>query len=240
MDGLRLHARVALASAPSNAPVLVLVHGLGVSSRYMAPLSLRLAAHYRIYVPDLPGFGLSEHPRHAFDVPRLADALGDWLDCLDSGPVTFLAHSFGCQVVADLVAREPKRAEHLILASPMIDATRRGAYAQGVRLFSDAAREPLSLLAIALLDYQRAGWFRVQRTFRYALRDRIEEKLPEITQRVLVVRGARDPIVTQRWAEQVTAMLPRGRLVLVPGAAHAVNYAAPDALAREVRRFLAE
>ena len=47
----------------------------------------------------------------------------------------------------------------------------------------------------------------------------------------MVVRGERDPVVSQAWAREVAARLPNGRLVEVAGSGHAVNYAAPDALA---------
>ncbi len=54
----------------------------------------------------------------------------------------------------------------------------------------------------------------------------------------IVMRGSRDPIVPQEWAEEATRLLPRGRLVIVRGAAHTINYGAPEALLRVVRPFL--
>lgn len=49
---------------------------------------------------------------------------------------------------------------------------------------------------------------------------------------LMPIRGtrARDPIVPQRWAEEVAALLPRGRLV-VPDAAHSMNFTAPERFA---------
>lgn len=91
-----------------------------------------------------------------------------------------------------------------------------------------------------LLDYLSAGLGRSLATFRYALEDPIEEKLPRVRVPTLVVRGDRDPIVPQRWAERAARLLPEGRLVVVPGAAHTMNYAAPSELARVVRKFVRE
>jgi pimeloyl-ACP methyl ester carboxylesterase len=53
-----------------------------------------------------------------------------------------------------------------------------------------------------------------------------------------VVRGAHDPIVTPEWAEAVACLLPRSRLVVIPGAAHAVPYSAPVELGRVIEAFL--
>jgi pimeloyl-ACP methyl ester carboxylesterase len=49
------------------------------------------------------------------------------------------------------------------------------------------------------------------------------------------VRGTRDAIVTQRWAE-AAAELVGAELVVIPGA-HALNFSSPAALARVLRRF---
>ncbi len=54
----------------------------------------------------------------------------------------------------------------------------------------------------------------------------------------LVLHGALDPIVSLRWTERVTGLLPDGRLVVVPKAAHAMTYNAPSEVARHVRAFV--
>jgi 2-hydroxy-6-oxonona-2,4-dienedioate hydrolase len=59
-----MHARVSEDSLLKDSPALILVHGLVVSSRYMVPIAELLSAHYRVYVPDLPGFGKSGKPPH--------------------------------------------------------------------------------------------------------------------------------------------------------------------------------
>ena len=76
-------------------------------------------------------------------------------------------------------------------------------------------------------DYWQCGLRRLIGTFRYALQDRIEEKLPYVRVPTLVVRGGKDPIVPQRWCEEAVRLLPQGRLVVIPGAGHTVNYNSP-------------
>ena len=69
-------------------------------------------------------------------------------------------------------------------------------------------------------------------TYHYLLADHVEEKLPALRMPNFVVRGGRDLTVTQRWAEQAIRLLPGGRLAVMPGAAHAVDYNAAPALVR--------
>src|SRR4051812_8359907 len=63
-------------------PPVVLVHGVGVSGRYMLPTARELAPHHPVFVPDLPGFGRSEKPPHIYNVAELADALAGWMQGL--------------------------------------------------------------------------------------------------------------------------------------------------------------
>ena len=59
----------------SGAPV-VLLHGFVLAGDYMMPAAERLSRFTRTYVPDLPGYGLSDrparrnHPRDAAGSPR--------------------------------------------------------------------------------------------------------------------------------------------------------------------------
>src|SRR5438552_12535204 len=55
-----------------SAPAVLLLHGFPTSSHMFRNLIPRLAEHYRVVAPDLPGFGFSLAPehgpfRHTFD-----------------------------------------------------------------------------------------------------------------------------------------------------------------------------
>ena len=224
-----------------DAPVLVLVHGIGVSSRYFLPTAARLAERCNVYAPDLPGFGFSAPLGLRPTVHRLADAFEAWLDAADlKVPDAVVANSFGCQVVADFAARRPERVARLVLVGPTIDRRARSLGRQAARLALDSVREPVGLLALETVDYVQHLRKCGVGAFVEMIRDPLERNLALVRAHTLVVRGDRDPIVPRAWAEEVAATLPRGRLVEVAGAAHAVNYKAPDALTRLTLEFLHE
>lgn len=91
-----------------------------------------------------------------------------------------------------------------------------------------------------LRDYREAGLRRAWRTFMHALDDPTEEKLPFVRAPTLVVRGSLDAIVPQRWTEEAVRRLPRGRLAVIPGGPHVLNYTTPRPFVRLVRRFIEE
>ena len=239
-----MHARVSARALPPDAPVVVLVHGIGVSSRYMVPTAIELAATCKVYAPDLPGFGLSAKPSKILDVPALADALAAWMRALRLARAVLVGNSFGCQIIAELGVHHPALIARAVLQGPTIDPRARSAPRQILRWALNSPFEPAgawtSLGSVVRQDYRDAGVRRVLKTFRHALSDRIEDKLPRLQAPTLVVRGARDPIVPQRWAEEAARLLPRGRLVVVPGAAHTMCFTSPEELAHVIRRFLEE
>lgn len=239
VNGRRMHARVSGGRAAGGQPV-VLVHGLVVSGRYMVPLLDELARSHAVYVPDLPGFGRSEGPAHALDVAGLADALAAWMRAAGLGGAALVGNSVGCQVIVELALRHPGLVERAVLQGPTMDRRARSAPRQIRRLLVDTTREPLSLVAIEGLDLLRAGVGRSWHTFRHALGDPIEEKLPNVRVPALVVHASRDRISPRNWAEEVARLLPDGRLIVLPHAAHAANYSAPAEFARAVRSFLAD
>lgn len=215
--------------------LLVLVHGFGVSSHYFIPALRELSRDFACRAPDLPGYGRSVKPRDALNVAGLADALLAWLD----GPALVLANSFGCQVALEAAVREPARVRALVLVGPTYDP--RLTLAQSAaRLARDAVREQPSLLRGITRDYVRMGPRRLVQTALAMPRDPVLEKLRRVDAPTLVVRGERDAIVSQSWTEHMAALLPRGRLAVVPGAAHAVHWSHPAELRRLVLDFVEE
>lgn len=235
VHGTPLHARAG--GAEHGVPV-VLVHGLAVSHRYLMPTAALLGRRHPVAAVDLPGFGLSGDPGRALDTTALADHLGGWLRATGTGPAVLLGNSYGCQVIADLVAREPEHALALVLTGPTVDPAARSATAQVLRWLRDAAREDPFQAPILLRDTRDAGPGRVLATLRHAVRDRIEEKLPRLPMPALVVRGGREPIVPVRWAARAAELLPRGELVELPGSPHNSVYCAAGALTDAVEGFL--
>src|SRR5262245_53487964 len=233
VGGLGVHTWVAGHGEP-----VVLVHGFGVSGRYMLPLAEELAPRFAVLTPELPGFGRSERPRAPLGIGGLADALGGCLDELELERPALVANSLGCQIVTELAVRRPDRVGPLMLIGPTIDPEQRLARRQLLRGLSETAREPLSLVALTARDTAGMGPRALLATVRSALADRIEERLPLIEQPVLVVRGEKDQFVSARWAERVTSLLPRGELVVIPGEPHAVNFTRPDLVARLVEGLL--
>ena len=233
--GSRMHAVVVGEGAP-----VVLVHGFGVSGAYMLPLARALVPSYSAFVPDLPGQGKSTQLRGQASISRLAAALGAWVEAEGLTRPAFVANSMGCQVVTELAARRPALVGPMVLIGPTVDPARRAARRQLVSALQASAREPFSLLTLMARDDRPAGVRTLLSTARSVLADRIEDRLPLIEQRTLVVYGDKDSFLGREWAERVAGLLPQGRLRVVSGEPHAVHFTQPDLVAGLVRDLVIE
>lgn len=215
----------------------VLVHGAVISGRYMVPTASRLAATRHVFVPDLPGFGVSDDPPQPLDIPQLALALRDWMDAAGIARAHLLGNSMGAQVIADLAVHHPARAASLVLVGPTVDRSARTRLQQLWRLALDAPRERLSLIPLHVRDIVRAGWRFATSTLDIALDDRIEDKLPRVSAPTLIVCGDRDPLAPERWCRWLAGQSPTAHVEVIPGP-HALNYSRPDELVACVERWM--
>lgn len=235
-DGRRMHGLLGTAPVPADRPLVVLVHGLIVSSRTMRPLAQALSPHVRVLAPDLPGFGRSRGGP-ALGVHGLADALVDWLDALEVERAAFVGSSMGCQLVTSLAARHPERVACAVLQGPSGEP--RPLWRMLGALLMDVLQKGATRLPwIMLRDLYDAGLRRGLGTLQALRADPFDLRLPAAECPALVVRGTRDVYVSRAWAEHVARLLPRGRLVELPGADHTVNFTAPERLARLILPFV--
>ncbi len=238
IEGLRMHARVWERDDLKGAPAIVLVPGLGLSSRYIIPTADLLAKEMRVFAPELPGFGLSEKPRRPMNVQQLSRFLSLWVAEVGLSGAMFVGNSFGCQVISQLAFDQPGLINRMIMVAPTVDPSARQAWRQLLRLAGTALREPLGLFTIATADYLKARPWKVWSTFRFALNDPIEERLQRISVPTLVVRGQRDWLVPEPWALEAAELLPAGSFMTIPHAAHGVYYSSPHELAEIIYVFM--
>lgn len=82
------------------------------------------------------------------------------------------------------------------------------------------------------------GPLKTIREFQHALRHDMLTRISCLRAPTLILRGERDPIVSQAFVEQLARRLSNGMLRTIKGAAHALNYNSPRETARLIEKFL--
>jgi pimeloyl-ACP methyl ester carboxylesterase len=224
------------AEGPAGGPPVVLVHGLGGRSedwRNLAPYLVK--AGFRVYLPDLPGYGRSEQPTDfSYSVPDEAEAVVGFLDALGLKQVDLGGWSMGGAIVQHVAARHPERVRRLML----FDAA--GLYVVptwDVRLFTPTTPAELDELDVLLMPVPpkvpafiardilrlsaKNAWV-IHRALNTMLagRDATDKLLPGFRMPVLIVWGAEDRILPESEAETMHRLVPQSQLEVFPGCGH--------------------
>ena len=103
-----------------KAPPLLLLHspGLASSSYEMRNIIEPLAQHFRVYAPDLLGFGVSDHPAIDYSSDTYIALCQDFLTDIVKQAATIVASQMSCNYAVATAAASPNLCERLVLISP--------------------------------------------------------------------------------------------------------------------------
>lgn len=225
---------------PAGARVLAHLHGFGLSGRYLLPTAEKLSDEFHTYVPDLPGFGRSGKRKDMLDIPDLAHAAADFFDDRGVDKVSLVGNSMGCPVILEFAHHYPERIERAVLVSPAGGAFNQPLRRAIAQLAKDAPREPTRMAKVAVPDYVRFGIPSTTRLFKALTQYPSLERLLSLKIPSLVVLGEKDPLLphAHRVDEVASQTDSHILVVLLEGAAHAINFSHPDQLAHVIRLFM--
>jgi pimeloyl-ACP methyl ester carboxylesterase/uncharacterized protein (DUF302 family) len=113
-DGVTVFYREA---GPSDAPVILLLHGFPASSFQYRHLIPRLADRYRVIAPDLPGFGFTEVPaqrNYTYSFDSLARTIELFTDAIGLTPYTLYVFDYGAPTGFRLAMAHPERVTAIV------------------------------------------------------------------------------------------------------------------------------
>lgn len=233
VEGYRIHY---YALGPEDGPVAVLVHGLGGRAEDWTKLAPYLAkAGYRVYLPDLPGFGESERPQNfSYSVTDQANVVIGFLDALGLKQVDLGGWSMGGWIVQLAAVNHPERVRRLVL----FDSA--GLYMRpnwDTRLFtpvSPADVEKLDKLLMPhppdLPDFVARDILRVSAEHAWIMhramdsmlvgRETTDKLLPNLKMPVLIVWGEMDQITPLTEGSKMHQLITQSQMFVVPGCGH--------------------
>ncbi|MGB7983043.1 MAG: alpha/beta fold hydrolase [Candidatus Nanopelagicales bacterium] len=238
VDGNWIHYRVA---GPQDAPPMIHQHGFAISGTYMLPTAARLTDAFRVYVPDLPGFGRSPKPEVSLTIEGLGTALNHFMDSVGIEQAILVGNSLGCAIIAELIAEAPEKVSRAVLVSLAGGAHNRPLAKALVQMARDGLVEPPALLPVAVPDYLGFGALRAMRLFIAMTKFPAYQRVMSMPVPVMVVIGSQDP-VRPPWRNISLAMAdlpPQVSIVLFQGAAHAINFTHPDELSHAIGQYVA-
>lgn len=239
---------------PVNGPPVVLVHGLGGRAEEWLDMTPFLTkAGYRVYLPDLPGYGRSAKPADfSYSVSDQAEVLAGFLDALKLKQVDLGGISMGGWIVECMASKHPERVGRLLLFDA---AGINEKPAWDTRLFTPTTRADVDQLNALLYPHpstvpgfvaddivrlsNRNGWV-IKRAVASMLtaKDTTDSMLPGFKMPVLIVWGAEDRIMPLDQGEKMHTLVPQSTLEIFPGCGHLAPYQCADEVGPHVVQFL--
>jgi pimeloyl-ACP methyl ester carboxylesterase len=217
---------------------ILLVHGVGVSSAYWMPAQRELARlGFRVHAVDLPGFGRSQDPRWPPRLELLTEHLLAWMDGARLERCHLVGQSMGCELAVLAAAARPEQFRRVVLAAPAGLPHLRSVFVQLLRAAVDAPHETLPLFRVILPDYFRCGPLRFFRMLWEQKRRVTEERLGDVRQPVLILRGEKDTVATPGRVAALAGLLREADTATIHGA-HAAHFTHPREFAETVAGFL--
>ncbi|MFA7387537.1 MAG: pimeloyl-ACP methyl ester esterase BioH [Thiohalobacteraceae bacterium] len=240
-------------------PDLVLLHGWGLHAGVWAGIEMQLAARFRLHLIDLPGHGLSAPPE-TFTLDSVCALLARHVPAR----AHWLGWSLGGMLAMEFAARQPQRAERVILASsnPRFVATADWPQAMAAEVLEGFARgletdyaatltRFLSLVArgssdTGLLRQLRRAVAEAPAPAPVALRGGLRilrdadlrPRLAEFAAPALWIGGGRDTLVPIAALRRVQREHPRMQLKELSQAGHAPFISHPQEFVAAVLEFL--
>ena len=235
---------------------LLLIHGLGASAERWEGVIPQFAKDYRVIVPDLIGFGLSDKPMIDYTTDYLSEFVSKFLAKIDVGPISIIGSSLGGQIAVDYSHNNTNDVEKLVLVSP-----------SGIMKHTTPALDAYIMAALYPTNDSASYAFQVmsgrkdidektingfvermklpnaKMAFMSTLlglkdADIITTKLESINSPTLIVWGENDPVIPVKYAESFVSGINDCRFVKMLGCGHTPYVEKPEKFFDIVSEFL--
>src|SRR5262245_34911881 len=263
------HARVddldiAYLEGGSGEP-LILIHGFGATNDNFTRVAAYLTPHYRVLIPDLPGFGDSSKPETAsYSIAQQVKWLYAFATALGVGSVHLGGSSMGGFIATLYALTHPDDVGSLWLLAPA--GTQAAFDSELARRISETGENMLVastpeafgrtmdfvLTRKPFMPYSVKRVMGQQAALNFRLHSRIfeeigppkepglDDRLQDATAPALVVWGTQDRVLSPAAAERYRTALPKPRVILMDGIGHLPMIEAPAQAAADYLRFRAQ
>ena len=244
-----IHYRSAGAGRP-----LVFLHGVGSSSHTWQGQLARFSSGHLCVAPDMRGFAGSKTDPATISMRRFAADVAALIEHLGSGPAAVCGLSMGGIVALNLWRDRPDLVRSLVLADTWANhAAAAASHAERMAAIDAGTMPELARIRMPgvyapgadpeLVERGVAAFAALDKAaYRAASYDLWPQDLREVARTIrvpaLVIVGEYDTTTPPPLSEELAALIPGARLVVIPGAAHLTNEENPAAFDAALEGFL--
>jgi 4,5:9,10-diseco-3-hydroxy-5,9,17-trioxoandrosta-1(10),2-diene-4-oate hydrolase len=234
---------------------LVVIHGGGDGASGWLESVAPLCKKYRVYVPDLPGFGQSQQMGDKQEISRYVEFVEDFSSSLGLDSFHLMGHSIGGSIALRYALKFPHRIGKLVLVGSMFLGREMALW---VRFLSHRIFRRTLGVAVGAV-FKAVKWLvcLVYAPFKHidpfptakmnlgesisAFKEQTAAMVNQLSRLVvptLLVWGARDFVVPVRYAYAAAEVIPDCQLRVFPGCGHTVYKQIGGEFSQLLNRFL--
>jgi pimeloyl-ACP methyl ester carboxylesterase len=206
---------------------MVLLHCWAGSKEYWKWTIQALIPHFRVYAPDLKGFGDSDKPKDGYTIADFSKLVADFFDVLGIDKAILVGHSMGGKIALDFAEQHPDRVDKLVLVGTPV-----GKVSFGLRVFAwPIVGKPWYWLVRKIGQYTlrtqeaKRAWLKptinsAVRSMKAFSKTDLAEKLPNIHVPTLIVVGEKDHSSAAEQSRIFLQKIENVRLCIVRHAGH--------------------
>lgn len=234
---------------------LIIVHGGGDGAGAWTRSAAILSRHFRVYVPDMPGFGLSQPVADEFQLSQFVDFVEQFSSHIGLDRFHLVGHSLGGAVALHYALRSPEKVKRLVLVSSLC-------LGKEIALWIRASSVSwlISPLGAAAMRLTRTAMNLARRLhapmelFGQVMRMKLAigqavttakgqctvlvDSLPRLAMPTLLIWGNRDAVVPVKHAQAAAGVIPDCQVHIFQGCGHSVYRQKAEEFSSVVSRFL--
>lgn len=235
---------------------IVLIHGLGASAERWLGVIPHFEKEYRVIVPDLIGFGLSDKPLVDYTPEFFVDFLEKMLTTLNISKPLMIGSSLGGQITAEFAVAKKGSLKKLVLVSPagvMKQST------PALDAYIMAALYPNEESAKIAFEMMEASGKQIDPLIVKSFVDRMQKpnakmafmstilglknaeiitkRLPQIDVPTMIIWGGNDPVIPIVHAEQFVSSIKDCRFYRMDECGHTPYVQKPSEFSKKVLEF---
>jgi len=238
---------------------LLLVHGFGGNKDNFTRTARYLTPHYHVIIPDLIGFGESDHPPQASYSPNAqAERLRVFAKTLGIKDVHIGGNSMGGEIALSYAALHPREVKSLWLLDP--GGIWSAPASEARKIIEQTGQNPLLVKTTdefaSLLDFAMSkppyvprpilnvmaqerihNYVLEESIFKQIVTDSIEQRVKGLAMPTLIVWGKEDRVINVATADLLHRLMPNSKILLMDGIGHVPMLEAPERSAEDYLQF---
>ena len=221
--------------AEGNGEPLLILPGWGATSAVYNLIVKQLSEKFKVFVLDLPGFGITPEPSEPWTIDDYADFVTEFITKMDLTSLAIAGHSYGGRIIINLCSRElPFEINRVILIDSAgiknpLSKEKQKKQAQYKKLKKLFGKKPFTTLfpqAVEKLqkkygssDYANASPI-MRQTLVNSVSQDYTDKIPCITQETLLIWGDLDTATPISDALTMNKLIKNSKLEVIKGTGH--------------------